>query len=1138
MTENVFSDLTSLERNGSEELIEQNLANQRQEREAKLIAEKLGVVSETGQGVRCSIRSCKKLFRKEKLLRQHVKHYHPKEYKEVIKNCKILLEHENDVINEMKPPNSFFHPSNNDILSMEGRKRKLSHQFDENNKRLKRNSVGLTSQFSADEDDLEIDSPAAISHTHVLTNNATRQRNDSMLSASSGFSDGDFLNEKTNAHSLDSLLWNGGNLSKHKSRSVAPSPSTPPTFRFSKRRQAQLRANRRNDVRTSPREKPDLGSSRLSRKSEETLQSNLMSPKVALTILDDSMIGSPASRLSDQQQLSPNTGCSQTPINIFSVNASGQSSYPPSEMDVLSVTGSEHLTTEELVNCSCRRLEEDGLMIQCDICLCWQHGSCLSIEEEDQVPDYYVCETCRNPRLGRTSAKYSVDQDWLNKGMLPTAIPSTLRQKEQSKLRANTAVQSSFEGPKKPLVDKETPFRKLSELMADLANLSKILHSLRVKLSVASQTNNSKVFMWSSLWDRQTSIVAPPKKQELLAENLNEQSYMGEMLTSVGESKHDISQEDIAANLNFLQSSSNPLIALSHPPNTHSLENNDLKEAAASIEIKEDDCSTNNADNSRNAARNIDGENNGSVSQPSKSTKTDVNHLINSSQNEHNNPPSSLYPCQDETNTPFSEPPQSITVNKTLDKELSVSDSANQEAIRLNGEKNEDSTSNCNKLNNSLDANSLEPSQKIINNEILNPNYNLKEGQQDNINQDETAYQIHPRTGNQTNGPISNHKHINDEANAEPNKTLTDKRFVSDTTSEMIVNGNISGLCKSDENDLLTKSKGISSPLGMLNNKENDSRMIKAAVNGEFHLPLEKNSIFTNCGEVSKNIAIATDKKMDKPSTNSQSKQEQSKSEPSEPQINGLLEENGVSGIGFKVKDNDKDLTEGSCSTMEEKLLIQDKENNKEFTANEHPLNLDNVAEDKRLGENSFGQTQEHDILDENQEVDPSMIPSLSEVQQLLPSLMSSLEEQLMNDQQQTSSGSLDESESCINPISSEANNIATIEEVGCQSLQQFHTQMIQPSPVIFPETKRIDKDECRLNLLHHIDAVQTEFEHRLNLVEKILAEIDSIKGGTDTATHLNNDTDEESDPAAKTKAILTLLLHDLKTSKHLVSLV
>merc|ERR1712001_715392 len=149
------------------------------------------------------------------------------------------------------------------------------------------------------------------------------------------------------------------------------------------------------------------------------------------------------------------------------------------------------------------------------------------------------------------------------------------------------------------------------------------------------------------------------------------------------------------------------------------------------------------------------------------------------------------------------------------------------------------------------------------------------------------------------------------------------------------------------------------------------------------------------------------------------------------------------------------------------------------------------------LCETSFEQEpQENELVDENQEVDPSMIPSLSEVQQLLPSLMSSLEEQLLNDQQQVQiDATLDESSECMTSLSSDVNNIVSI-DVGNQSLQQFHTPIIPATPVAFPETKRIDKDECRLNLMHHIDAVQTEFERRLNLIESTLAEIDSNKSG------------------------------------------
>ena len=40
---------------------------------------------------------------------------------------------------------------------------------------------------------------------------------------------------------------------------------------------------------------------------------------------------------------------------------------------------------EEVINCLCGVVEEDGLMIQCELCLCWQHGYCNGIEMENQV---------------------------------------------------------------------------------------------------------------------------------------------------------------------------------------------------------------------------------------------------------------------------------------------------------------------------------------------------------------------------------------------------------------------------------------------------------------------------------------------------------------------------------------------------------------------------------------------------------------------------------------------------------------------------------------------------------------------------------------------------------------------------------
>ncbi|KAK5170598.1 Histone deacetylase complex subunit [Saxophila tyrrhenica] len=39
-----------------------------------------------------------------------------------------------------------------------------------------------------------------------------------------------------------------------------------------------------------------------------------------------------------------------------------------------------------------------GLFISCDGCSVWQHGGCVGIVEENEVPDKYFCEECR-PKL-------------------------------------------------------------------------------------------------------------------------------------------------------------------------------------------------------------------------------------------------------------------------------------------------------------------------------------------------------------------------------------------------------------------------------------------------------------------------------------------------------------------------------------------------------------------------------------------------------------------------------------------------------------------------------------------------------------------------------------------------------------------
>mmetsp|Transcript_1983 Transcript_1983/g.2818 ORF Transcript_1983/g.2818 Transcript_1983/m.2818 type:complete len:341 (+) Transcript_1983:36-1058(+) len=49
-----------------------------------------------------------------------------------------------------------------------------------------------------------------------------------------------------------------------------------------------------------------------------------------------------------------------------------------------------------ITKCPCGQNQDpDGLMIQCDSCLVWQHGDCVGLFSKESVPDQYFCEACK-----------------------------------------------------------------------------------------------------------------------------------------------------------------------------------------------------------------------------------------------------------------------------------------------------------------------------------------------------------------------------------------------------------------------------------------------------------------------------------------------------------------------------------------------------------------------------------------------------------------------------------------------------------------------------------------------------------------------------------------------------------------------
>ncbi|XP_015180714.1 PREDICTED: uncharacterized protein LOC107068609 isoform X4 [Polistes dominula] len=142
----------------------------------------------------------------------------------------------------------------------------------------------------------------------------------------------------------------------------------------------------------------------------------------------------------------------------------------------------EQLRREEIINCTCGYMEEDGLMIQCDLCLCWQHGHCNAIEKEKDVPEKYVCYICRHPYRERPSKKYYHDQDWIKEGKLPS-LPS--RTKDQNAINTRTAI-----------------LKRSYDLVSALLQMQQILHSLRVKINVAQKKDHPKLYLWAKNWEK------------------------------------------------------------------------------------------------------------------------------------------------------------------------------------------------------------------------------------------------------------------------------------------------------------------------------------------------------------------------------------------------------------------------------------------------------------------------------------------------------------------------------------------------------------------------------------------------------------------------------------------------------------
>lgn len=218
---------------------------------------------------------------------------------------------------------------------------------------------------------------------------------------------------------------------------------------------------------------------------------------------------------------------------------------------------------EEIINCLCLFGEEDGLMIQCDLCLCWQHAGCNGFEKASEIPDKYICFICRNPYLGRESMRYVHDQDWLYEGKLYHA---------------------DYHKPSPNSPHRFEALKQSHRLTGNLLELKRSLHSLNVKINIAANKDHPKMYLWSRRWEE-----SPPKEVEHAGVTLKKEPT-------------DISTENVTSGTNPSSESAPANIELKSEvsPNGEEEAKDTKEQPAEDIKPVEADLSGNTSENAPN----------------------------------------------------------------------------------------------------------------------------------------------------------------------------------------------------------------------------------------------------------------------------------------------------------------------------------------------------------------------------------------------------------------------------------------------------------------------------------------------------------------------------------------------------------
>ncbi|XP_019716175.1 PHD finger protein 20-like isoform X1 [Hippocampus comes] len=131
----------------------------------------------------------------------------------------------------------------------------------------------------------------------------------------------------------------------------------------------------------------------------------------------------------------------------------------------------------EVVRCVCEVDEENDFMIQCESCLCWQHGTCMGLYE-DNVPRNYICYYCRHCTGWRRAQCYLSEPDLLTSGRM---FGLSFVRDNYSESNASKIMQTSG-------------------LLAHTHRLNQVLSGLQLKIGLLRTPSHPDLQLWRLPW--------------------------------------------------------------------------------------------------------------------------------------------------------------------------------------------------------------------------------------------------------------------------------------------------------------------------------------------------------------------------------------------------------------------------------------------------------------------------------------------------------------------------------------------------------------------------------------------------------------------------------------------------------------